>query len=387
MHSGPAIRPRTSLRLGSSTWASALLIAIALGASLVDAHARGPGSVAVAWNDPATGRGAVAAIGTAAPWGFVTAAVETGADPLLHANRRTLYVVSPADGTLTAIDTRCWTVSRVYALGAGAVPQDVAVVRRHAYVTRRDATHLLRLDLDTGATSEVVDLGVFADPDGVPDLGTMAIYKGRLFVQLRRIDTGGATVQPALAVVDLASEQIVDVDPGRPGLQPIALVGTSPRFRMQVEARSRRLFVSATGGFFDHGGLEAIDLDALRSTGLVIAEEDGQVGADLGAFVMVAPDRGFLTYSTDLLLSSHLHSFTLAGDIGDELHVSLDYFAPALAYHRRTGLLFVPAGTSGQTGVEVFDAESEARLTHAPTPTSGAPTDLVPLRSGPRQCS
>jgi hypothetical protein len=367
-----------------STWLPVVLLALAATGAPTRAQAR---SLAVAWNDPG-GRGAVAAMRVTAPWAFHTAPLEVGANTVLHASGAALYAVSPTDGSLTAIDVRSWTVSRVYDLGGGSDPQDVAVGSGgRAYVTRSGATHLLRLDLGSGETTEVVDLGPFADPDGIPDLGRMTVHQGRLFVQLRRLDAsepGGFARPAALAVIDLASEQLVDADPVTPGVQPIALAGTPPRFRMQMARGTRRLFVSATGGFFDDGGVEAIDLDTLASTGLLLAEADGETGADLGAFVLVSPDRGFLTFSTDLLLSSHLVPFTFGGDVGPELHVSLDYFAPALVHERRGRLVFAPDGSFGTTGVRVFDAVTGAPRTLTSVATAGAPTDLLLLRRSPR---
>jgi hypothetical protein len=344
-------------------------------------------ALAVAWNDPDSERGALAAMRVVAPWDFLTPALEVGPNAVLHARGRDLFAVSPTDGTITAVDVRSWTIERTYELDAESDPQDIAVTPdRRAYVTRSGATHLLRLDLRTGEAVEVVDLGIFADSDGLPDLGRMVIHRGRLFVQLRRFDASepGAFAQPLLAVVDLATEQLVDVDPDAPGVQAIELAGTPPRFRMQVFWRTRELMVSSTGNFFDQGGLELIDLTTLRSKGLVIREEDGNVGSDLGAFVRVATDRGFLAYSTDLLLSSHLHSFTFSGEVGPELQVSLDYFTPALAHDRPTDAIFSPDGNFGTTGIRVFDAETEAELTAEPTRTSGVPTDLLLLRATPR---
>jgi hypothetical protein len=186
--------------------------------------------------------------------------------------------------------------------------------------------------------------------------------------------------------VDPKRSALVDADPSVPGVQGIALDGTPPRFRMQVVRRPTRLYVSATWAFFDAGGIEAVDLRTLRSAGLVVREADGQVGADLGAFVFTRPDRGFLTFSTDLLLSSHLNPFTLAGMVGPELHVSLDYFAPALVHEPRERAIFAPDGSFGRTGVEVFDADTGARRTTAPTPTGGPPTDLVLVAREPRAC-
>jgi hypothetical protein len=141
--------------------------------------------------------------------------------------------------------------------------------------------------------------------------------------------------------------------------------------------------VSATGGFFDAGGLEAVDLVRLRSKGLVVREDSGLVGADLGAFVMITPRRGYLTYSTDLLLFSHLHEFRVTKrglELGPELHVSLDYFVPAMVYHRRSDTLFVPDGSFGQEGVNAFRGADGVRLTGSPMSTPGPPTDLVLFR-------
>jgi len=59
----------------------------------------------------------------------------------------------------------------------------------------------------------------------------------------------------------------------------------------------------ASGDFFNDGGMEMIDLATIRSLGLIVREDDGVVGADLGAFVLVAPERGYLTFGADLAVS------------------------------------------------------------------------------------
>jgi hypothetical protein len=292
--------------------------------------------------------------------------------------------VSRDDGTVTLF-TSHGRVERRFELGADSQLEDMAAVGRcSAFITRRNATRLLHLDLCTGATRETVDFGAFADADGIPDLGTMALDRGRLFVQVRRYneDAPARFAPPAyLAVVDVASEQLVDVDPALPGVQAIELAGTSPKHRMQVVDGVRRLYVSASGGSFDAGGIEAINLVTLRSLGLVIREFDGMVGADLGPFVMVTPEIGYLVYTTDLTLSSHLHRFSVRGDVDpEELNVSVDYAVPALAHDPIAGTLFVPDGVFGRQGLHVFDATSGARLSTDPIPTDGAPTDVLLLR-------
>jgi hypothetical protein len=214
----------------------------------------------------------------------------------------------------------------------------------------------------------------------------MAVHDGRLFIQIQRLnfDDPAPYPQPFVAVLDLESKDLVDVDPEREGVQAIGLAGTFPKMKMQVVEQTQKLFVSATGAFFDAGGIEVIDLDNLRSEGLAIREADDFTGADLGAFVMVGPDRGFLAYSTDLLLSSHLHQFSLAGGVDPtELAVALDYFSPAIEFDSGTNTVFFPIGGSLENGLLAFDATTGARLSDQLIPTSGPPTDLIVLAAIP----
>jgi hypothetical protein len=93
---------------------------------------------------------------------------------------------------------------------------------------------------------------------------------------------------------------------------------------------------------------------------------------------MTTPDVGYLTFSTDLLLSSHLVRFEAGrGVVSGELHVTLNYFVPALLHDRRTGQLFLLDGGVRPSGVFVFDAESGARSTETPIETGGVPSDAV----------
>jgi hypothetical protein len=178
--------------------------------------------------------------------------------------------------------------------------------------------------------------------------------------------------------MDLGSEQLIDVDPVRAGVQAIELAGTFPKMKMQIVEQTQKLFVSATGAFFDAGGIEVINLNTLRSDGLAIREDDDLTGADLGAFVMVTPERGFLVYSTDLLLSSHLHQFSLTGGVDQrELAVDLNYFSPAIEFDSGTNTVFFPVGGMLDRGLLAFDATTGTRLSDSLIPTSGPPTDLA----------
>jgi hypothetical protein len=103
---------------------------------------------------------------------------------------------------------------------------------------------------------------------------------------------------------------------------------------------------------------------------------------DLGPFVFVTADRGYLVFSTDFDLSSHLTPFSLRGGVEPvQLHVSVGYAVPALVFDPLAGTLFVPdAGSLGSVGVNVFDAATGDRLTPTPIAIAGQPTDLLLLR-------
>jgi hypothetical protein len=310
-----------------------------------------------------------------------------GRDPVLHAAFGKLFVLSTADRAVHVVDPNAWEIERTFELNSGDDPVDLQVVSPdQAYITRRGAKQLLSLDLVSGTVQEGVDLSVFADGDGVPDQASILAYDGRLFIQIQAInfDDPSSAGTPSLAVVDLSTGQILDVDPSRDGLQAIELEGTFPKMKMQVVEETQKLLVSASGAFFDAGGIEVLDLGRLESDGLAIREADDMTGADLGAFVMVSPDHGYLVYSTDLLLSSHLHGFTLSGGVDPtELAVALDYFSPAVAYHAATDSVFFPVGGSIENGLHVFDAATGAQLNDRLIPTAGAPTDLVVLAAIP----
>jgi hypothetical protein len=348
--------------------------------------------LAVAWNDETTGSGVLQALGTHAPWEFQPPPLQIGPDSVARSAGGRVYVVSRTAGTIAVVAADTWTTLAVYSVGPGSEPLDIAVVNSaRGYVSRAGATQLLRLDLLTGESEEVVDLGVFADADGVPDMGMMALHEGRLFVQIRRInfDEPGWFAPPAyLAVVDTASEQLIDVDPATPGLQAIELQGTPPKHKMQIVPQTRQLFVSASGDFFDDGGIEIVDLDTLQSVGMPVREYDGNVGADLGSFVMVSPDRGYLVFSTDLVISSHLVAFTVSGGVepGPGLYDSIGYRVPTMVHDLQTDTFFYPDGGYGGEGVHVFDALTGTRLTADAIATTGQPTDLAMLCEGLIDC-
>lgn len=355
----------------------ALLVALASAAP-----AAASSRLAVAWHDDATGSGRIQAISTASPWNHLTAPLTVAADPILRFGQQSLFVLSPTDDSLQIVDPQSWAVDRTYPLPTGTAPTDVAVIdAQTAVISPNNSNELLRLDLDTGAVTPFADLGPLFDEQVTSDLGTMIVHDDRLFVQIQfAISTapGNPVLPGGLAVIDRNTGALIDADPVLPGTQLVELDGTGPKFKMQIVPSTDELFVSASGSFFDEGGIEVIDLVTLATKGLIIEEADETTAADLSAFVMTTPDDGFLTFSTDFATSSHLVQFTRdTGVIPQELHVSVPYRAPALVHDPASNQLFLPQGGFIGPGIRVFDATTAAQLTTEVIPLGGDPTDLV----------
>jgi hypothetical protein len=286
------------------------------------------------------------------------------------------------DDDIQVIDPATFDTILRFPVGAGTDPRDIAVVdATRAYVSRFDSRWLLLVNPTTGAPVDSVDLGGFADADGLPECAWMELDGSRLFVQVQRVDrlVSGTTVPPALlAVVDVETNALVDVDTGRPGVQGIELAGPIPSYKMQRNAATRRLTVSTPGILLDGtGGIEEIDLDALANVGFLLSEEE--FALDLGPHLIVSPARGYVVGHTDFALSSHLDAFSIPeGGFLGEWHMTFAW-VEAIAWDELEGVVFFP---DPNAGVIIFDAATGAQAA-GPIVTGLPPVDVVVVRSGP----
>ncbi len=329
--------------------------------------------------------GAVVLVKGGPPWA-AEAIAPTDGGRLLRRFGRSLFVVHSEAGTIRRVPLGGGAVQD-YDLGRGSEPQDVHVrtpalqVQPLAYVTRRHDPFLLELDLATGHATDVVDLSPVGGGAEIA-LGTMERDGGRLFVQVR-VEPGGASAVPdeasgVLAVVDLATKKLIDVEPLVPGIQGVALQGAPPRFKMQILPGTRTLFVSTTDSALDaRGGVEMVDLDQLASTGFAITEAVG--GSDMGGFVMTKPDEGYYVFHTDLLASTHLKHFTIAGgpDPGQEIVVLLGDTVDMLAHDPARGRVFLPSGFSWNAPGLYVVSTATHQLIGPPAGTIERPHDVL----------
>lgn len=213
-----------------------------------------------------------------------TAAIHVGlthSDAVARVRGSRVYVVNRlGQDNVTALDAAAgfrtlWQRSTE----PGSNPQDIAFASEEkAYVPRLELPGVLVLDPRDGAPLGEVDLSALADPDGVPEASWAVAVAGRVIVGVGRLDRNDAYAPAgpgALAVIDPATdvvERSVELEAMNPWGEPVVAGGGG------------RLLVALAGrfGVLD-GGIEAVDLAAWASRGLVVSEAD--LGGDVLSFV------------------------------------------------------------------------------------------------------
>ena len=266
-----------------------------------------------------------------------------------------------------------------YSTGNGSNPHDLAFVSEDkAYISRYERTQLLVVNPVTGDSLGAVDLSGFADADGLPEMSQLALYGNRLFVACQRLDRDNGYV-PAdvsiIAVIDVATDQVVDVDENAAGVQGIAMAGKNPAGAVQ---RGGKWLLSTVNTFADltDGGIEVIDLANLRSEGIALGEM--ALGGNLGSLTMVSDSEGYVVV-TDANFANAVKRFDLATQfVSPSLEGLSGGFVPGLGAFGN-GLYVLDQGSSTDpesAGVKVFDVNTH-QLVAGPISTGLPPSSIA----------
>lgn len=321
--------------------------------------------------------GSVTTVGTSAPWSTQIDVASICSDPVGRAFADRVYIVgrfgcdaiqvlNPFNGYQTQIE-----------FAVGSNPQDIWVLApNRAYVSFYESNTLLEVNPQTGATLGSISLAQFADVDGLVEMHRMYVHGRHLYVQLQRLDRSQFPYVPVapsmLAVVDLITRTLVDVDPGLPGAQAIELTATNPIAPMAIDLTSGDLLVPCTGAFgvMNDGGIERVDLTDWESDGMWLSGP--AMNGDLVDFSTWSGSRAFIIVS-DASFNTSLHPINpITGVKGAAIFAPGGFtLSDCLTHHN--GSLFVTDRDFFDPGVRVFSAESGA-------PLSGlVPTGLPPF--------
>jgi DNA-binding beta-propeller fold protein YncE len=281
-----------------------------------------------------------------------------------------IQVLDPAAGFAT---------TQQFSVGNGSNPHDIALVSAtKAYVTRYGSPDLWIVNPQTGAHTGTVSMAPFIDADGIPEMDRLAIRGRRLFVTVQRLDRDNffvPTDSSQVAVIDLDTDTLVDVDPVAAGIQGILLPYQNPGTELVVDPAGW-LLVGCAGDFgVLDGGVVRINPGTLAVAGTEITE--AALGGDLGDVAVSSAQRGFAVVS-DASFATLLKAYnrSTGAVTGPPIYSTPDFSIADIEVNDR-GELWVCDRSPGNPGVRVFDAATGAALTATPLATGLPPQDIT----------
>jgi len=127
-------------------------------------------------------------------------------------------------------------------------------------------------DFKTG----VLDLSIYDDGDGAPEMCAGVVVGDKVFIVLQRIDAAGAPQTAYLAVIDAARDTAIDTGMDDGGLPGIPLTVKNPVYIQYLE-ETGSIYVQGSGGLVPRpeydGGIEQIDPETY-ATAMVLDDGD-----------------------------------------------------------------------------------------------------------------
>ena len=266
-----------------------------------------------------------------------------------------------------------------YSTGNGSNPHDIAFVSEEkAYISRYGLTHILAVNPVTGDSLGSVDLSTFADADGLPETSQLTVHGGRLFAACHRLDRENGWVPTefsAIAVIDVTTDQLVDADPAADGMQGIEMASKNPA---GAARRGSKWIVSAVNTYSDltDGGIEVIDLAAMRSEGIVL--DEAAVGGNLSSLVMTSNSEGYAVVTDENFVNTVKRLDLAAQSVSEGLAGLSGGFVPGLGVFGER-LYILDQGSFGDpasAGVKVYDVSAD-ELVAGPIGTGLPPSSIA----------
>ena len=236
-----------------------------------------------------------------------------GSDAVVRSFGGRIYVVNRfGSDSITAIDPATFKpVSKEsdFSVGKKSNPQDIVVVSdEKAYVSRLDAqdaddkSDIWIVNPLTGAHLGSIDLTPWTTDDGerLSRAASMVLVDGKLYVCMQDLPAflgTPANTNGKVAVIDTATDAVIDVDPDTSGTQVIELAGRNPS-DITYSPLTKKFYVADTGVYNPFptidtttafGGIEVFSLADGRYTDEGIVVDDADLGGGVSE-VRIASD-------------------------------------------------------------------------------------------------
>jgi len=207
-----------------------------------------------------------------------------------------------------------------------------------------------------------IDLGAWADRDGLPEMDQMALVGTRLFVTLQRLDRQSGFVPTAyssLAVIDTTTDTTIG--------EPIRLTGRNAfgdASGILREPEGTRLAISTPGDIYvvGDGGIQWVDSETLTTdpNGFFVTEDD--LDGNVTDFVLVSATKAYaIVQARDL--RNRLVAFDPTHPSGSVVVLlARDGFLPDIAL-APDGLLWVADQSQPGYGLRILDPATDTFVT------------------------
>lgn len=268
-----------------------------------------------------------------------------------------IQIIDPQQGYTTPLGAEL-------SVGNGANPHDIAFVSTEkAYVSRYNAAELFIINPTTLTQIGEIDLRPLLKPgdlDGAPEMDSMLVHNGLLYLTLQHLDTAGS-------FAPLAAGEVVVIDPTTDTIMTvIALNGGNPFSSLQFSAALNRILVSTVGSFgVQDGGIEAIDPET-QSVDAEFILAEATVSGEITHFEVLSASKGFAIFSAfvgNQFLSTLISFNPSTGERLNTLLEPTEALIPHFASNSRNELyLAVNENPTGTTGVKIFDTVQDTEL-------------------------
>ncbi len=231
-----------------------------------------------------------------------------------------------------------------------------------------------------GAVSGFIDLSGLADADGLPEMDQMVVAGDRLFVSLQMLVHSGffEPASPArLAVIDTERDEIagvIDLELENPFAETKGIV---------YDETLDRVYLGGPGLIFldfEDGGIEAVDVAAMQSQGLLISGKE--LGGDLFDFAVVGSRRAYAIVAESDGANVLLEVDLAAGEVVDELvrTTALSDIPLADIEVTQSGQLWVAFREDlpgSAPGIRIFSIADNTEITPVPIFPGDLPFNIV----------